>query len=343
MTIVLLLRQQGSILTITFYVISGLDFNRGTVMEISIKKKVCVLLSTYNGEKFLREQLDSLLAQKNVDVEVVVRDDGSTDNTRSILKEYTDKYSNVIVHEDINIGCERSFWLLLTKYRVEADYYAFCDQDDKWIDYKLACAVAKLENVLSPRLYSCNQVITDDNLNQSGIMLPKSKYRNICKHMHDNYFLNRHACTLVWNLQLQKLIEKSTTTQLTFTPIHDKWVTLVGRSCGEVILDFDSLQYYRLHNSNTSGLAKGLLARIKKGITRYWINKTDYDKYATAIIDLYGDLLHSNDRGLAHLFRVSKYKSSAIEKVRLLFSEQTLKMGFPDAIFWQISILFNRY
>ena len=91
--------------------------------------KVCVMMSTYNGERFLPEQLDSLLGQQGVETEIYIRDDGSADSTRDIIEKYMRKHANIHFTEGRNIGPGRSFWELL-RYVSEYDYYAFCDQDD---------------------------------------------------------------------------------------------------------------------------------------------------------------------------------------------------------------------
>ena len=101
---------------------------------------VSVLMSTYNGEKYIREQIESILNQKKVKVHLLIRDDGSQDSTIEIVKEYANKYPNVSVYAGKNIGIGNSFMELL-RNAPEADYYAFADQDDVWLDGKLERAI----------------------------------------------------------------------------------------------------------------------------------------------------------------------------------------------------------
>ena len=103
-------------------------------------------MSTYNGEKFIREQLDSILAQTYKNIEIVVRDDGSKDNTVSIVKEYMQKNSNITLYEGENLGFIKSFFELLTL--VEADYYSYADQDDVWMENKIELAVNSLNEFI---------------------------------------------------------------------------------------------------------------------------------------------------------------------------------------------------
>ena len=118
---------------------------------------ITVLMSTYNGEKYLREQIESILNQKNVRVQILVRDDGSTDHTHIILDEYQ-KNGKLNWYTGMNLKSSKSFMNLVTK-APETEYYAFCDQDDVWNNDKLYRAVNKLKsmgNMNIPRLYSCN-------------------------------------------------------------------------------------------------------------------------------------------------------------------------------------------
>ena len=93
-----------------------------------MKNKVCVLLSTYNGEKFLEKQLNSLFSQTYKNFDLLIRDDGSNDNTINILEKYKINYL-----KGKNIGVIKSFFKLLEiALHKEYEYFLFCDQDDIW-------------------------------------------------------------------------------------------------------------------------------------------------------------------------------------------------------------------
>ena len=126
------------------------------------KAKVQVLMSTYNGERFLREQMESLLQQTYENLEILIRDDGSKDGTCEILKEYGERYSNIKVYYESNVGVIKSFFELLKKS--EAAYIAFCDQDDVWLAEKIERAVEILKNQQAPALYCSNKILTDESL-----------------------------------------------------------------------------------------------------------------------------------------------------------------------------------
>lgn len=99
-------------------------------------KSVQVVMSTYNGEKYLKEQIDSILSQEGVDVRLYIRDDGSSDRTTDILASYQE-HKNVKIEKGNNLGFAKSFLTALDECD-EADYYAFSDQDDVWEKDKLS-------------------------------------------------------------------------------------------------------------------------------------------------------------------------------------------------------------
>lgn len=102
-------------------------------------KSVQVVMSTYNGEKYLKEQIDSILSQEGVDVRLYIRDDGSSDRTTDILASYQE-HKNVKIEKGNNLGFAKSFLTALDECD-EADYYAFSDQDDVWEKDKLSTAM----------------------------------------------------------------------------------------------------------------------------------------------------------------------------------------------------------
>ena len=105
---------------------------------------ITVIISTFNGEEYIKEQIDSLLRQEGVSVRINVRDDGSDDNTISIINSFNDSRIRVFSSHE-NLGPARSF-LSLLKDCEESSYYAYCDQDDYWKPKKLITAI----NMLMP-------------------------------------------------------------------------------------------------------------------------------------------------------------------------------------------------
>ena len=129
-------------------------------------QSVLVMMSTYNGGRYLREQLNSILIQKGIALDIMIRDDMSTDDTKSILDEYKKKNKNISVIYGKNVGACQSFFELMKNAKLKYNYYAFCDQDDVWMDDKLITGINRLSDVKNdkPSLYYSGQTIVDDNL-----------------------------------------------------------------------------------------------------------------------------------------------------------------------------------
>ena len=115
--------------------------------------KVAILMSTYNGEKYLDEQIGSILAQEGVDVTLYIRDDGSSDRTAEIIKYYCKSYHNVSFTQGENLGVGNSFMQLVYDAKDVYYYYAFADQDDIWLPEKIKMAADKIKESKRPLLY----------------------------------------------------------------------------------------------------------------------------------------------------------------------------------------------
>lgn len=216
-------------------------------------KSVAVVMSTYNGEKYLREQLDSILSQVNVSVALYVRDDGSVDQTKQILSEYAENYDNVHVDFAENVGVGNSFMNALYTTPDIFDYYAFADQDDMWLENKLYEAV-KLLQESGKWLYASNQENVDKDGNSLGIRFKKDDIH--IKPAHILGFNMLAGCTIVFSNEFYKLLNEKAnrpSTELLKLRIHDVWVVMVASLFDKIVYDDRSFIKYRQHGNNTSG------------------------------------------------------------------------------------------
>ena len=112
-------------------------------MNTLLEPSVAILLGTYNGEKFLEAQLDSLEAQSVTNWTLYVSDDGSTDATLDIIHRYQSKWGTDKIRYRLGPqkGFAQNFLSLACDTSIKADYYAFCDQDDVWLPEKLSIAL----------------------------------------------------------------------------------------------------------------------------------------------------------------------------------------------------------
>lgn len=231
-------------------------------------KKVAVIMSTYNGERYLKEQLESLYQQENVELTLFVRDDGSKDNTVDLINSFAEKM-NIVVKKANNVGFERSFMeaTLLTAAHVEDfDYFAFCDQDDIWDVDKLNKGIQYilLNANEQATLYCSNQRIVDEN--GKFVRNEPTKQNTITKES-SLLSLNQRGCVMVWNKQLhrhliksyQKLDEK----KLKAIPAHDTWITILTYTVGKVYLDSTITMSYRVSTHNVAGSYVSRIGRIK--------------------------------------------------------------------------------
>lgn len=290
-------------------------------------KKVAVLMSTYNGERYLKEQMDSVYNQKDIELYVVVRDDGSKDKTAEILRSYSLKYTNLTLLLEGNCGAEMSFFKLC-RYAVEkihADYYAFCDQDDVWEPNKLAKAIQKLEEYdrESPNLYFSNLKMVDEHLNYIRDMFQEGEVIISKKMALLQVFT--YGCTCVFNKKA--LVDMCCETNN--KAFHDVWAFMVCAFLGNVYYDSNSYILYRQHSSNLSGVKatglRKLFLRVKK------LQRKDLEHrgeiIAQQFISNYGERLNAED--YKRIKTISTYRHSFKDKLRLLFSNdyKTGKIG----------------
>lgn len=258
-------------------------------------KKVQVLMSTYNGEKYLREQIDSILCQKNVEVHLLVRDDGSNDKTVEILKEY--KVVEVI--EAQNVGATNSFFELI-QLSGEYDFYAFADQDDVWDSNKLEIAVEKLEEYDCPAIYSGNTQLVDKELNfiKNETLKPVLTLESA---IVKNYVT---GCTTVFNARLMGLLKQYKPQSI---PFHDWWANLVCLSVGGIsVYDYEPHMKYRQHDNN---VVSGNGSFMKKWKSRFYkFKNTQYhrDKIAKEILQFYGDSIGSEEKKMLEACSLKK-------------------------------------
>ena len=309
--------------------------------------RVLILLSTYNGDAFLAEQLDSLYSQKGVQLHILVRDDGSKDSTLQILDDYNRRYGRMTIIKGQNIGAGPSFFALINEAAMnhaEYGYYAFCDQDDVWFPHKVETGVRELEKSDKLfKLFFSGAVNTDSELNPidaSHVRVINSFGANLVA----NHIL---GCAMLMNGALLQEINKINTKPFSVPngniPIHDAWASLVAYSLNaDVIQSCSGLMYYRQHGHNVIGAGQGFLSNQKNRIMRY-IGVVTHMKANKCIIALQvlGDKIPSQNRDL--LKKVAAYRNSLKAKYRLLFDKRMYEYGVIDNIGTFLIILFNKF
>lgn len=302
-------------------------------------KKILVLMSTYNGEKYIEEQIDSILNQKKVDVNILVRDDGSTDNTLSIINRYVKKFDNIsIYNNNNNLGAAKSFMDLLIHCPKDYDYYAFSDQDDVWQDDKLVSAINKLSTEKIPKVYCCNANLVDKDLNS----LNRLEYNFIPNFTFARVLLagQIQGATMVMNNELVKKFNNIN--MPTYIPMHDYFVSLICLAIGGVIIyDPNPYIYYRQHEKNVLGVETTLMGKIKRNINLILNNNfIDLKKICEELLVQKDFIITDYNKQILNL--AVSYKNSFFKKIKLAFLTN-LKFGkLNQAIEYRIAILLGR-
>lgn len=219
---------------------------------------VRVLMAVYNGAKYLRQQLDSILCQQGVTVSLLIRDDGSCDGSMEILHEYACRYPNLSVYTGRHKGAAGSFFDLMQRTDTDSAYYAFADQDDVWHPAKLRRAVSLLqkEDASLPLLYGADVLCATADLKRRW----KSQQRIRRAVSFGNALMENRCkgCTEVFNRKLLTLVREHPPGDGT---MHDWWMYLTAARFGTVLYDTRTYILYRQHENNTIGAQDSLSAR----------------------------------------------------------------------------------
>lgn len=223
---------------------------------------VSVLMSTYNGEAFLAEQIDSILKQSHRDLELLIRDDGSRDGTLVLVERYARKDGRVRWLAEDNLGVIGSFFRLLGLASDTSAYYALCDQDDYWLRNKLRRAIATLEQCPAdvPAMYFSRLRIVDGSLHPA-----RQSYVPACFSIGNALVENiATGCTIVLNRAARDLVLRNLPRECC---MHDWWIYLLVLSKGRVFYDSHAGILYRQHGGNNVGYDHHLGRRLIRAAT----------------------------------------------------------------------------
>ena len=290
---------------------------------------VNILLTTYNGEHFLSEQIDSILKQTHSNIKILARDDGSTDNTVKILNEYQDKYPDkfqIIPTSSKNAGAAMNFFTLISY--ADAPYIMFCDQDDYWLPEKISKSLFELKEMESefgkqmPLLVHTNLKVVDQNLR---LIHPSFwEYSGI---KPENTRLNRllvqnviTGCTVIFNRCLANLCQTIPDNLL----MHDWWLGLITSAIGEIRHIEEPTVFYRQHYKNAVGAKasiKSLSELNKKIVTTFTRPKgylPDYIHQAENLFFIFQDHLPDKNKEILKNFINLKDQNFFQKRINLI-------------------------
>lgn len=291
--------------------------------EQDILYPVTIIMSTYNGTKYLKEQLDSLLNQQGVSINLFVRDDGSKDDTIKLLNLYADKFNSMKIIPEDNIGATASFHRAakLAFEDVETEYYAFCDQDDIWLSDKLLSGIRIIgkEKRNRPNLYFSNLMMVDNSGNLLGNLLDDRVVS--CKRYNALASIGTYGCTCVFNRSALEMFCRLDESKNYI--YHDNWLYSVCVFLGSAFYDKESHIRYRQTGENVSGNKKiGVAVWVGrlKTLFRLKSDKRIYESIAKELLANFDKELQPDDKEF--LTCVANYRNSFKEKWKLLISKR---------------------
>lgn len=289
------------------------------------ENNVYVLMSTYNGQRYIEEQINSILNQENCKINLIVRDDGSTDKTKSILKKYAEKGLLKFVEDGMNLGPAQSFFRLV-ELAPSNGFYAFADQDDYWNPDKMSRAIRLLNknDADIPLVYYSNAEVVDQNLNSLNRRVYEKEQTPTPEKILCGYGVQ--GCTMVFNNCLREIFLKEDICNFD-VEMHDFFLCDVCVACGgKVVFDNVPTMKYRQHENNVLGFdAKtSKMKKIKKRICELFTEAEKSIADDADILMRYESYMSQTGKTL--VVNVQQYKKSFA--IRIPLAASLMKGGF---------------
>ncbi|HFI0453136.1 TPA: glycosyltransferase family 2 protein [Streptococcus suis] len=280
--------------------------------------KVNILMSTYNGQQFLAEQIRSIQDQTYTDWTLLVRDDGSSDKTREILQDFASQDSRIRlidVEETKNLGVIKSFHRLV--HYEQADYYFFSDQDDVWLPDKIAVSLQEAQSCPTdqPLMVYMDLTVVDQDLQ----VMTESMIRSQSHHANTQLVQELTENTVTGGVSMINHSLASLWTKTEDIIMHDWYLALLASAFGKLVFIDKAGELYRQHADNVLG-ARTLSKRLKKWIRPhvlfrvYWDLIKSSQKQASLLLEL---PLSPSDRELVEAF-VSILDKPMFERFKVL-------------------------
>lgn len=310
---------------------------------------ISILMATYNGDKYIRQQLDSIFSQTYENWVLYISDDGSTDDTIAIIHEYMNKVSEgkIVLLNGPRIGFAGNFFSLLHNAQIISAYYAFCDQDDIWVDTKLDDAVSAVNAASSNAnseyiLYGSRTYLIDSKGNKCGASPCFQRSFGLQNALVQSY---SGGNTMLFSRGLKKVIETFPADEVIVS--HDWFLYLICSALGgEIIYDENPKVLYRQHDDNLVGSNLGInskLTRLRKiygGDFKRWnaVNEKNLsflkDKIAMEQRKIIASYYHANSFSAISRIRsfihAGVYRQSVFETMFFMIMSFMGKLGFVE-------------
>jgi len=285
-------------------------------------------MSTYNGEKYIREQMDSLLSQTYENIEIYVRDDGSKDDTVKILKEYEES-SGIHVIEGKNMGFSASFFEVLAAAE-DGDYWSFCDQDDIWFPEKVGLAVKWLDGQKKekPLLYYSLSEMFDESGKSLGIQEPPRGSLCFRRAMTGTFGV---GFSMVINRRLREEMLQCDPDKV---HAHDWLAGAIALGFGKVHVNHKICARYRRIESSVTRIT---LDRKIKWVLATLYNNGDVAERNREYLRVYKGNLSPQKREIAELFDNGNY--SLKKRLKKAFYPKRWRPGFSSELVMRFLML----
>ncbi|MGX5376814.1 glycosyltransferase family 2 protein [Ligilactobacillus sp. LYQ135] len=313
-------------------------------------------MSTFNGEKFIKKQIESIQKQTYENWTLYIHDDGSTDGTISILNEISKNDSRIKFSiENGKFGPKDAFLKLFDK--IDADYYLFCDQDDIWKPDKierLITSINSYDNSLPLLIYSNLKCIDNNDEEVSNYSnFEKLIATDITK--YDHFQMNNiPGCTMMVNKALKNKFENAVggiASQIDNSQIimHDWWLVLIAATFGKIIHENKTLVLYRQHANNTVGAGKGM-SLFQKVLNTGFIKmfNTISNSFSDSVLqarEFYKLYLINEETNKMTQF-IDKYQSysdmSFLQRISFLKKYNLTRLGMRSTLIFKIIFIFSR-
>lgn len=314
------------------------------MFDLAKKKKLAVLLSTYNGEMYINEQLDSLInIVRDFELDILIRDDGSSDSTCKIIKMYMSKHDNIFLYEGENLGVIGSF-LWLVENIDNYDYYAFCDQDDVWEPLKLIAATTKIDKFSHNRAiaYCSAYNFVDERLN------PLGRYTSRSDFSLNNILIENCApgCTLVFNNALRHIYLNLNVENISKCIVMHDWFFLSLASIfGTVVYDNNSYLLYRQHENNAIGIKSGFID-VFRAKTRQFLKDNKQTHHPLFLqMELISRLSNNQDVEDAYIIsdKFVRSQMNIFARIRFVFAGSIKRVKFIDDVLFKALYVFGYF
>ena len=289
------------------------------------KDEVVVLLATFNGEKYIGEFLESLVHQKDVSITLIASDDGSTDKTLQILREYASKFNKFSLIEGPRQGPAMNFFELLRN--ANGKYFALADQDDIWLPQHLSKSISTLKQFDELPTLTYGPVLEFGDGISSSHWPNNHKIKNLSEICFENF---ARGCTILLN---KKLLDCINAYQPRRAVMHDWWLYLYASTYGKTKYIDEITVRYRLHESNAVGRRKrNILQGFRSVIAGNWppylqllefkqLHDHCYRKVINSeVLDIVNTLNGSKSRRICYFFFTkNRFRQSVLGELKFRF------------------------